>query len=122
MANRYDEKKVLRELINKGVQIIFISHQIVVNTNKNNVGIGTLGKIDFLVNYCGWRCYFVKKKDNSNNNEDQETNYKKAKKAAKAEAKVKKMNEAHENSQKGFLKKTVSNSKRNMNNILKRIK
>lgn len=121
MANRYDEKKVLRELDKKGVQVNFGVHQVVVNTNKNNVGIGTLGKIDFLVNYCGWRCIFVKKKDNSNN-EDQETNYKKAKKAAKAEAKVKKMNETNENSQKGFLKKTVSGSKRNMNNILKRIK
>lgn len=121
MANRYDEKKVLRELDKKGVQVNFGVHHIVVNTNKNNVGIGTLGKIDFLVNYCGWRCFFVKKKDN-NNNDEQETNYKKAKKAAKAEAKAKRMNEGHENNQKGFLKKTVSGSKRNMNNILKRIK
>lgn len=121
MANRYDEKKVLRELERKGVQVNFGVHHVVVNTNKNNVGIKTLGKIDFLVNYCDWRCIFVKNKVN-NNNEEQETNYKKAKKAVKAEAKLKKMNENHENSQKGFLKKTVSGSKRNMNNILKRIK
>ena len=65
MANRYDEKKVLRELDRKGVQINFGVHHVVVNTNKNNVGIGTLGKIDFLVNYCGWRCYFTKNKDGS---------------------------------------------------------
>lgn len=121
MANRYDEKKVLRELEKKGVQINFGVHHVVVNTNKNSVGIGTLGKIDFLVNYCGWRCIFKKENVQPQQNE-QETNYKKAKKAAKAEAKVKKMNETNENSQKGFLKKTVSGSKRNMNNILKRIK
>lgn len=121
MANRYDEKKVLRELEKKGVQVNFGLHHLVVNTNKNIVGIKSLGKLDFLVNYCGWKCIFKKENVPSQQNE-QETNYKKAKKTAKAEAKLKKMNENHENSQKGFLKKTVSGSKRNMNNILKRIK
>lgn len=121
MAKHYDEKRVLRELERKGVQINYPLHHLVVNTNKNLVGISSLGKIDFLVNYCGWRCIFKKKNVQPQQNE-QETSYKKAKKAAKAEAKANKLEEAKKASSKGFLKKATSASKRDMNNILKRIK
>lgn len=121
MAKHYDEKKVLRELERKGVQINYPLHHLVVNTNKNLVGISSLGKIDFLVNYCGWRCIFKKEKVQLQQNE-QETNYKKAKKESRQINKAKKQAENKQDSQKGFLKKSTSASKHNMNKILKRIK
>ena len=121
MAKHYDEKKVLHELGNKGVQINFGNHQIVVNTNKNVVGISSLGKLDFLVHYCGWRCIFKKENIQPKENE-QETNYKKAKKESRKANKAKKQYENNQDSQKGFLKKSTSASKHNMNKILKRIK
>ena len=121
MAKHYDEKKVLRELGNKGVQINFGNHQIVVNTNKNTIGISSLGKLDFLVHYSGWRCIFKKINVQSQENE-QETNYKKAKKESRKANKTKKQAESNQDSQKGFLKKSTSASKHNMNKILKRIK
>lgn len=121
MAKHYDEKKVLRELGNKGVQINFSNHQIVVNTSKNTIGITTLGKLDFLVNYCGWKCIFRKENITSQQNE-QEISYKKAKKESRQANKIKKQAENNQDSQKGFLKKSTSASKHNMNKILKRIK
>lgn len=121
MAKHYDEKKVLRELERKGVQINFSNHQIVVNTSKNAIGIATLGKLDFLVNYCGWKCIFRKETIQPQQNE-QETNYKKAKKESRKTNKTKKQSENKQDSQKDFLKKNTSASKHNMNKILKRIK
>lgn len=121
MAKHYDEKKVLRELDGKGVQINFGLHHLVVNTNKNLIGIKSLGKLDFLVNYCGWKCIFTKENIQSKQDE-QETNYKKAKKESRQINKIKKQSENKQDSQKGFLKKTTSLSKHNMNKILKRIK
>lgn len=121
MAKHYDEKKVLRELDKKGVQIDFGVHHLVVNTNKTLVGIKSLGKLDFLVNYCGWKCIFKKENFQYRQNE-QENNYKKAKKESRKINKVKKQFEDKQDSQKGFLKKSTSASKHNMNNILKRIK
>ena len=121
MAKHYDEKKVLRELGNKGVQINFGNHQIVVNTSKNTIGITTLGKLDFLVNYYCWKCIFRKENVQSQQNE-QEISYKKAKKESRQANKVKKQAENNQDSQKGFLKKSTSASKHNMNKILKRIK
>ena len=121
MAKHYDEKKVLRELGNKDVQINFGNHQIVVNPNKNTVGITTLGKLDFLVNYCGWKCIFRKENTQPQQNE-QKISYKKAKKESRQANKAKKQSENNQDSQKGFLKKSTSASKHNMNKILKRIK
>ena len=121
MAKHYDEKKVLRELVNKGVQINFGNHQIVVNTSKNTIGITTLGKLDFLVHYCGWKCIFRKENITSQQNE-QEISYKKAKKESRQTNKIKKQSENNQDSQKGFLKKSTSAFKHNMNKILKRIK
>ena len=121
MAKHYDEKRVLHELGNKGVQINFGLHHLVVNTNKNLVGIKGLGKLDFLVNYCGWKCIFKKENVQPQQNE-QETNYKKSKKESRQINKAKKQSENNKDSQKGFLKKSTSASKHNMNKILKRIK
>lgn len=121
MTKHYDEKKVLHELGNKGVQINFGNHQIVVNPNKNTVGITTLGKLDFLVHYCGWKCIFRKENIQPQQNE-QEISYKKAKKESRQANKPKKQSETSQDSQKGFLKKSTSASKHNMNKILKRIK
>ena len=88
MAKHYDEKKVLRELGNKDVQINFGNHQIVVNPNKDTVGITTLGKLDFLVNYCGWKCIFRKENTQPQQNE-QKISYKKAKKESRQANKAK---------------------------------
>ena len=54
---KYDEASVVRILKkNKGVRVNSLNHFIEVLTTSPSVCIGTWGKIDYLVHYCG---YFV---------------------------------------------------------------
>lgn len=119
MTNHYDEKKVLRELEKKGVKVDFAQHTIVVNTEKNNVGISSLGKLDYLVHYCGWCCRFVKNANERVADDAAETNYNKNKKAAKAEAKKKELLKEKQNSSKGIIRKATSLSSKAMYKTIK---
>lgn len=121
MANHYDEKKVLRELDRKGVQINFGNHQIVVNPNRANVGIKGWGKLDYLTNYCGWRVIMRAEKV-AVQTDEKENNYKKTKKETKAKIKAKKENAEKRNNQKGLIKKVTAASNKAMFKLLKNIK
>lgn len=121
MAKHYDEKKVLRELDKKAVQVNFGNHQLVININKGTVGIGTWGKIDFLVNYCGWRAFVRKINESVAADDEAKTNYKKAKKAAKEAAKANKAAKSQE-SGKDFIKRNNKGAVRNMFKSIKTAK
>lgn len=55
--NKYDEGKVINQLARRGVTIDYATHYIQVPIDGTViVGIHSWGKIDYLVNYCGWRC------------------------------------------------------------------
>lgn len=48
----YDEARVIRELSRLNVSFDYANHLIKII--KDSLGIRSLGKIDFLINYCGW--------------------------------------------------------------------
>lgn len=52
----YDEASVLRALAKKGIRVdkSGFRNTLMLPVDKNNIGIGTLGKIDYLVNYKGY--------------------------------------------------------------------
>lgn len=65
MARKHNEDEVLYRLRKKHDVRITQNKEILVLSqfakNKlNDLGNGSWGKIDFLVNYCGYRQYFVK--------------------------------------------------------------
>lgn len=56
----YDERKVIASLSRRGVMFDYSTHLITVNKEGANVvGIHSLGKLDYLEHYCGWRTRFV---------------------------------------------------------------
>lgn len=50
---KYDEASVIRSLAKKNIKVSR-TNVIEVSKNNPNVGNGTLGKLDFLVHYCGY--------------------------------------------------------------------
>lgn len=57
MAKRsYDENKCLQS-ISKVTQIDY-NNKIIIGHPEVNIGIRRLGKIDYLINYCGWFFYW----------------------------------------------------------------
>lgn len=86
---KYDEASVVRILKkNKGVRINS-NNVIEVLTTSPAVGIGTWGKIDYLVNYCGYVVTFSKNALYTNGNKEdkddsaEKENTKAVKRAAK---------------------------------------
>lgn len=58
--HKYDAKKVVSKLLNKGLNIDWSTNTILVPTDGVIiVGIHSWGKIDFLVNYCNYRYHIV---------------------------------------------------------------
>ena len=57
--SRYDEGKVLRQLDKKSVRIDYALKVIEVAKEANDIGIHSLGKLDYLQNYCGWKVISV---------------------------------------------------------------
>lgn len=55
--SKYDELRALRDVQQKGVHVINDGKAKELDTTraKEVLGIKTLGKIDFLMNYCGFR-------------------------------------------------------------------
>lgn len=61
--SKYDEASALRALGKKGVKLNFMntSHPLLgVPIDDPNIGIGTWGKIDFLVHYRGYGWTYIK--------------------------------------------------------------
>lgn len=83
---KYDEGKVINQLASRGITIDYVGHYIQVPKDGTViVGIHTWGKIDYLVNYCGWRCVGVM----ASELQKQRAAERLAKKQEKAEAKAK---------------------------------
>ena len=61
--SKYREDEVLRKLFKKGIKINPINpNTLIVPVNvdaKNIIGIKTKGKIDFLLNYCGYHLMYA---------------------------------------------------------------
>lgn len=65
MARKHNEDEVLYRLRKKQDLRITQNKEILVlgkngKNKQNDLGNGSWGKIDFLVNHCGYRQYFVK--------------------------------------------------------------
>ena len=56
MAKKHDESKDLFRV--SRVCSIDYSDKLIRVRNKSKIGIKTWGRIDFLVNYCGWHCIY----------------------------------------------------------------
>lgn len=84
MSKHHDENKDLR-LISRKVKVNYSNKTLQVS-KETNLGIRTLGRIDYLCNHCGWTLYW----DNSIviYNNDLDNNIKR-KREAKKEAKEK---------------------------------
>ena len=62
MGKKHDEANVVRALNRKSeIKVDMITGCIEVVKEATNVGIRTWGKIDFLVNHCGYHQIFVTK-------------------------------------------------------------
>lgn len=58
MAKKHDESKDLFRV--SRVCGIDYSDKLIRVRDKSRIGIKTWGRIDFLVNYCGWHCIYDK--------------------------------------------------------------
>lgn len=56
MAKKHDESKDLFRV--SRVCSIDYSDKLIRIRDKSKIGIKTWGRIDFLVNYCGWHCIY----------------------------------------------------------------
>lgn len=56
MAKKHDESKDLFRV--SRVCSIDYSDKLIRVRDKSKIGIKTWGRIDFLVNYCGWHCIY----------------------------------------------------------------
>lgn len=56
MAKKHDESKDLFRV--SRVCSIDYSDKLIRVRDKSRIGIKTWGRIDFLVNYCGWHCIY----------------------------------------------------------------
>lgn len=81
MAKKHDERKDLKSVS----RIARIDGNSIVIGDKSAVGIHTWGKIDFLVNYCGYRCYYERGAKASNLSFDDSTKSAREVKKAKKE-------------------------------------
>jgi len=65
MARKHQMDEVLRSLGNKqdcridGTDILVLNGKGKKQPKQHDLGNGSWGKIDYLVNYCGYRQYFV---------------------------------------------------------------
>ena len=56
----YDEVSVLRIIEkNAGINVKPMARKIEIVKGATSVGNGTLGKIDYLCNYCGWTKHII---------------------------------------------------------------
>lgn len=91
MANKhYDEAKVVKQLARKGINVSSSTKSITFPKNLfSPVGIRSYGKIDFLVNYCGYKFYGTNQNVSVDNSEENKEKIKKEKQQNKVK-KVKK--------------------------------
>lgn len=62
----YDEVSVIRNITKKAdISVDYVNKIVQVKKDSNEVGNGTLGKIDYLCHYCGYS-YIISKTINSN--------------------------------------------------------
>jgi len=114
----YDEKSVISHIMRNGIMVDFETKTIKVDPTSGKCGIHTWGKIDFLVHHCDYHvnCESFEEIKTTKLLERQE--YLKAKKEAKAAAKLAKL-EKQENK---LIKSNIAKIERKMFNIIKKVK
>lgn len=61
MAKNYDEVGVIRSLTKvNGVKVVVSNKTVIISPDSCKAGNSTFGKIDYLVNYCGYTKIFNK--------------------------------------------------------------
>ena len=81
MAKKHDESKDLIRV--SRVCSIDYNDKLIRVRDKSRIGIKTWGRIDFLVNYCGWHCIYDKTATIIDSSDESNKSYREIKKENK---------------------------------------